>query len=507
MTYLVRGEFVVTMQEPPGSNGIIRDGCVYVSGQEIVEIGRYDDLRSKYPNATIMGTPQFWVMPGFVNAHQHGKGVTNFQLGGIDEAFELSRIKGSPRAKVPPYLDTLYAALRMIESGITTTFHYNASRSPALYQADVRERLRAYNDAGLRVSFGLDIRNRNHLVYGDDEFLTTLPDELKEKARERATKSRTADPETYFRFAEQLHEELNAAPRGRIKLCLAPAGPQWCTEELLRAIRKFANDRGLGIQIHVLETKYQRAYFLETYGKTAIEWLDQLGFLSPSVTLAHGVWLSARDMALVAERGCAVVHNPSSNLRLKSGIAPVAQFRAAGIPLAMGLDSSALNDDMDMLQEMRLCANLQRVPGVGAVALPLADIFAATTASGSKILGWGDRCGTLEPGKDADLVLIDPARLRGPYLSPEQSPIDALIYRGRSTDVDTVMIGGEVVYADKQHRRLDSRAVLEQVRESLETADSNKLDPFDEQLLPHMIRYYQAWDDEALTPHYIVNSR
>ena len=493
------------MDDRFGPDGVVADGAVLVEGNDIVEVGRYRDIKKQYPTASVIGSRRFWVLPGFVNAHQHGKGLSNFQLGGVDESFELSRVKGPPQAKVPPYLDTLYAALRMIESGITTTFHYNASRGASFYESDVRERLRAYNDAGLRVTFGLDIRNRNHVVYGDDEFLTGLPEDLREKCRPRTTQSRTADPETYFRLAQRLDKQFKQASDGRIKLFLAPAGPQWCTEDLLRAIRSFAEERSLGIQIHALETKYQRAYFLRAYGKSAIAWLDELEFLSPRVGLAHGVWLSAEDIALAARRGCSVIHNPSSNLRLKSGIAPVTGFHAAGISLALGLDSSALNDDMDMLQEMRLCANLQRTPGVTAPTLPLKDILAAATASGSKILGWGSRCGPLEPGKAADMILIDSERFRSPYLAPGQSPIDTLIYRSRAGDVDTVMIAGEILYQSKKHRKLDAKSILRQLPVSIEPV--GKTDPLDEELLPHVVRYYQTWDHEVLTPHHVVNNR
>ena len=200
-----------------------------------------------------------------------------------------------------------------------------------------------------------------------------------------------------------------------------------------------------------------------------------------------------------------MIHNPSSNLRLKSGIAPVTDFHAAGIPLAMGLDSSAINDDMDMLQEMRLCANLQRMPGVDAPTLPLKDIFAAATSRGSKILGWGGRCGTLEPGKAADVILIDSERFRAPYLAPGQNPIDTLIYRGRASDVDTVIIGGEVLYQGKKHRKLDAAAVRKQLAASVEV--SAQVDPLDAELLPHLLRYYQSWDNESLTPHHVINSR
>ena len=125
-----------------------------------------------------------------------------------------------------------------------------------------------------------------------------------------------------FGLVGQLTDELRNDRDGRIQLFLTPAGPQWCTEDLLRTIHRIADDRGLGHSNSRLETKYQRAYFHRTYGKSAVEWLDQLQFLSPNVSLAHGVWLSEQDIGLVAQRRSALVHNPSSNLRLKSGIAP-----------------------------------------------------------------------------------------------------------------------------------------------------------------------------------------
>src|SRR5262249_62367279 len=160
----------------------------------------------------IVGSPWYWVMPGFVNAQQHGRGMTSFQLGGLDEPLELSRIKTTPQAQVPPYLDTLYAALRMIEAGVTTCLHYNSSRGPAQYKNDLRDRIKAYREAGIRVSLGLDIRNRNHVVYGDEEFLATLPSPLKEKARAKLPQPRTAEPETYFRLVSELDNDIMNYP-------------------------------------------------------------------------------------------------------------------------------------------------------------------------------------------------------------------------------------------------------------------------------------------------------
>ncbi|TMA13320.1 MAG: amidohydrolase [Deltaproteobacteria bacterium] len=506
MEYLVRGQFVLTMQQHLGADGIIRDGAVYVSGKNIIEVGPYKDLKAAYPTAAVIGSPRFWVMPGFVNAHQHGKGLTNFQLGGLDDCFEISRFSPEPLASIDPYIDTLYGCMRMIESGVTTCIHYNSSRGPSSYETDVRDRMRAYRDSGMRVSFGLDIRNRNHLVYGDEQFIKTLPSRLKETVVEKYSRSRTLAPDDYFSLVKKLSNDVRENGQERLKLFLTPAGPQWCTEDLLRAIRRASDERDLGLQMHVLETKYQRSYFSSVYGKTAIEWLNDLDFLTPRLTLAHGVWLNRNDIQLVANKGSALVHNPSSNLRLRSGMAPLPLFYKAGMTLAVGLDSSPLNDDSDMLQEARLSANLQRVPGAGSGLVPLKEIFRMATINGMKVLGWAEIAGALEPGKQADLILLDSRRLSAPYLAPHQNPIDALIYRGKADDVDTVMIGGELLYQGKKHIRLDRKSIHKKLKESIGPPSPRKSEGPEADLLPHLHRFFASWDQDPAVPFYKFNS-
>ena len=504
MDHLVRGKFVVTMAARDGSPGVIRDGAVAVSGRDIVEVGAYRDLKTSYSTAAVVGSSRHWVVPGFVNAHQHGKGLTDFQLGGRDDCFEISRFAGDPRADLDAYLDVLYACKTMIESGITTCLHYNSSLSPDTYEADVDERLRAYHDAGMRVSFGLDIRDRNHIVYGDDEFLASLPPALREEAAARYSRSRTAAPDDYFRVARRLAGEMGG-DNGRARLFLTPAGPQWCTEELLRAIRRQAGEHGLGIQIHVLETRYQRAYFHREYGKSAVQWLAGLNFLAPDVSLAHGVWLNREDIRTVAAKGAAVVHNPSSNLRLRSGIAPLMHFHGAGVRLGMGLDSSPLNDRPDMLQEMRLAANLQRIPGAGPGLMPLSDIFRAATAGGADVLGWGATCGTLEPGRRADLVLVDSRPIVEPYLARHQTPVDALVYRGGAGAVDTVMADGEILYRGGKHVRLDEKALLKEIKRKIAPAPRKKAGGLEARLLPRVKDFLESGEERPVEPFYKFN--
>ncbi len=498
MEYLVRGKFVVTMARD-GSPSVIRNGAVVVSGRDIVEVGRYSDLKTSYPTATTVGSSRHWVIPGFVNAHQHGKGLTTFQLGGKDDCFEISRFAGEPMADLDPYLEALYACKTMIECGITTCLHYNSARSPETYEVDVDERLRAYRDSGMRVAFGLDIRDRNHIVYGDDEFLASLPPSLREQAAARYGESRTAAPDDYFRVARRLDDEMNGAS-DRIRLFLTPAGPQWCTEELLRIIRRVATERGLGIQIHVLETKYQRSYFLREYGESAVQWLANLDFLAADVSLAHGVWLNRDDIRTTTAKHASVVHNPSSNLRLRSGIAPLMHFHAGGVRLGMGLDSAPLNDRPDMFQEIRLAANLQRFPGGGSGLMPLADIFHAATAGGADILGWGTTCGTLQPGRRADLVLVDSRPIVEPYLAKHQTPVDALVYRGGAGAVDTVMVDGELLYRGGKHVRLDEKVLLKEVKQKIKPALRRSTGGLEARLMPRVRDFLESHEEHPVKP-------
>jgi cytosine/adenosine deaminase-related metal-dependent hydrolase len=143
MATLVRGKFVLTQSERYGIDGVLEDGAVCVSGSDIVEVGRYRDLKAVYPTANVVGSPRFWVIPGLVVAHQHGTGLTGFQLGGLDECLELARFTSRPQPRVDAYLNTLYACQGMIESGITTCLHYNGGRSPSEHEAEVYERIRA----------------------------------------------------------------------------------------------------------------------------------------------------------------------------------------------------------------------------------------------------------------------------------------------------------------------------------------------------------------------------
>ena len=196
--------------------------------------------------------------------------------------------------------------------------------------------------------------------------------------------------------------------------------------------------------------------------------LHDLGFLGPEVTCGHSVWATEEDLGLMAATGANICHNASSNLRLQSGIAPMGRILAAGIKVAIGSDEAGLNDDKDLFQEMRLVLKLHRVPGMDLEPPTSCQVLEMATVNGAYASWFGDRIGTLEPGKRADLVLLDLRNIEEPYLDPEVPLVEALVHRGRGVDVDTVLVDGEVVLRDGQLTRVDKEALFREIKEVLD---------------------------------------
>lgn len=230
--------------------------------------------------------------------------------------------------------------------------------------------------------------------------------------------------------------------------------------------------------------------------------------LGPEVSCAHGVWLTESDIDIMAATGTALCHNPSSNLRLKSGIAPLNPLLERGVTVALGIDEAGINDDNDILQEMRLAQKIHREPGVGAPAPTSHDIFNMTTVNGAKVTFSDKQVGTLEPGKRADIVLIDTKRINEPYLNPDTDIVDVLVYRGKALDVDTVIVDGEVLLRDKVFERFDKADVIARFKDSLSRPLSEReltRGALSRRILPHIQRWFEEWPLEEGQTHYTYN--
>ncbi len=507
---LIRGKHVITAT---GSGDFVAldDGAIYQENGAIVEVGRYSDLRAKYNPDAELGGANYAVIPGLVNSHHHGRGVTTLQMGTCDDCLETWILAGWGRRPYDHYLMTLYTALNMLESGTTTVMYNHPQTAAATLKEDVDAVLRGFLDAGMRVAFSCYLRNQNRVVYADDaDFLGGLPNDLAEDVRRYLAVADMSDDD-YFAFSNEMHRQYHGdASGGRVRVLLSPANAQWNSDDFLLRCKEQAASLGTGIHMHLVESAYQKDYGIRTWGKTPVEHLQDLEFLGPEVSFAHAVWLTERDIDLLADTGTTVCHNASSNLRLKNGIAPVNPMLARGVNVAMGTDSTAINDDDDLLQEMRLVSKLHRQPGLDEPAITVEQVLTMATANAAGPTGFGDAIGVLEPGRRADMVLINLDALADPYLDADLPPAELVLGRAKSRDIAAVIVDGEVVLQDGRHRGANKAEVARELREQLSL-------PVDAQTLatrrmagrlsPYVEQFYRSHPPAMGTPHYIYNSR
>jgi 5-methylthioadenosine/S-adenosylhomocysteine deaminase len=409
------------------------------------------------------------------------------------------------------YLDTLYSAFEMVASGITTVQHIHGWMPGTLNEVEGRSEqvIRAYEDIGMRVSYCYAVRDQNRLVYqADHEFIASLPAELQDPMKRWFERFKMTLDDSMDLFASLHHKHQN---KRRVKIQLAPANLHWCSDRALTMLSDASKKHGVPMHMHLLETAFQKEYARRRGNCTAVEYIDRFGMLGPYMTLGHGVWLNEKDIDRLAETGTCVCHNCSSNFRLRSGVAALNHFEAKGITTAIGLDEAGINDDRDMLQEMRMVLRAHRVPGIGDDVPTMAQVFRMATDGGAKTTGYADTIGTLAPGKAADLVLIDWKSFAYPYLDEDTPLLDAVIQRAKGDAVKLVMCDGEVIYRDGKFTRVDRDGALKALHDDLQKALSDEeveRRRLSKALLPHVKAFYRDYfDPDKHAPFYRQSSR
>jgi len=504
---IIYGKYLVS-----DAKTIIPSGALFVDGDKIVDLGSYDAITKKYTPDEVMGSSDHLVAPGFVNAHGHGKGITDFQRGHMDDTLETWKFRRYPH--IDRYYDTLWTAIRLLESGVTTTMHNHDLVDHDDYDREFSTTIEAYAESGLRLAFAPTLVNQNVFVYGDNEqFIRSLPAAVQELCENAVRQMRRFGDKEYFQTIGDLKERFDSP---KVRIMHGPVSPQWVTDEALQAIKRHADQEGMRVHIHTLQTQLQKLYGLRRYGKSLVEHLCDLDFLGENITCGHCVWLSERDIELFAETGTSVTHHVSCNLRVRNGIAPVFALFEKGVVVGLGMDDKEVGDDKDFLDEMRLVSKIHRLSShhLDSPHLLPADCFTMGTQNGAEVLGFSDQVGTLKKGKQADIVLLDLKRMSEPFLHPEVNPIDLLIYRGRGMDVDTVLVGGEVLLRNRELTRIDRREVVGKLRESMakgygeDFREKNKLFPT---LRERVAGYFDPWYEEIegieKAPYYFMNNR
>jgi cytosine/adenosine deaminase-related metal-dependent hydrolase len=466
-------------------------------------------LKDKYGGAEAIGSNHHAVLPGLINAHHHSNGVPNSLQGVDDDFLELWLFANIALRSQDPMLKTLLSAAALLQSGVTSVVDVatlSDSREAGL--ANAKGRLQAYDQAGLRVALTLGVTYTSFLVHGsgeDEAFLSSLPEGLRQQLQALVPLKQTLSPEDYLDLISDLVRSYQTHPH--IDIWFGPPGPQWVSDDLLVQIADAAERLNTGVQTHAVESFYEKLAGPRCYGKSVVAHLHQLGVLSPRFSIAHGVWLSEEDIQIMAATGAAVSHNPSSNLRLRAGVAPLNQLIAAGVTVGLGMDGTALADDEDMFAEMRLAARLHRTPQLNEPAPSLTDVFQMATVGGAKLL-MQPKLGKIAPGYKADLVLVNCDRLTWPWIAPEANPLHVVMMRARAVDVDTVLVNGKVVLQNGQPTGFDLPAVGQEIAAQLNAApDRAAYFALAKELRPHLARWYGNWQVPTLSPYATFNSR
>ena len=423
---VVTGGTVVTMDS---SRRVIDGGAVAIDGARIVAVGTAKEIGAQFAASDRIDAAGDVILPGLVNTHTHAAMVMFRGLAddlALMEWLERYIFPAEARTVSPEMvrIGTRLAALEMIRSG-TTTF-------ADMYYFE-EEVARAARAAGLRGVLG-------QTIIGFPVADAKTPAEGLARA-EAFIKAFRGDP------------LITPAP--------APHAMYTLDEASLRASRALADRYQVPLLIHVAETQDEVKTARETHAASPVGYLRAIGVLGPPVVAAHCVWLGLDDIASMREAGAAVSHNPESNMKLASGTAPVPRFLEAGLRVGLGTDGAASNNDLDMVEAMRQAALLHKLVTGDPRAIPAAAALEMGTLGGARALGLDGRIGSLEAGKEADLIVVS---MRGPRQTPMYNPVSHLVYVARGDDVQTTIVRGKVLMRGRRVLTLDEAAVLADAR-------------------------------------------
>lgn len=435
----VKGKYILPINN---SLDIIEDGMVIVEGSKITAVGKREELEAMLKadrgtakhnvnhNTEVIDAGNSIVMPGLINTHAHAA-MAYFR--GLADDLPLDIWLGEhiwPAEN--KYLSPEFvkqsgelAILEMIKSG-TTCFN-----DMYLFE-DVLGK--TAEEAGIRAMIGSVIFN--------------FP---------------CASSQSPEDTLNQALEQMNMFKGSKLAtVALDPHAIYTCAGNILQKINEISKEKNAMIHIHLSETEKEVLDCKNENGKTPVEYLNELGLLSPRLIIAHAVWLSDNDLELLAKNQVKVAHCPVSNKKLASGIAPIAKMLEKGIAVGLGTDGAASNNTLDMFSDMRITALLHKVSNMNPTVLSAREVVKMATIEGARVLGMDQKTGSLEPGKLADIITIN---LDKPHLQPIYDPYSHLAYCVNGADVENSIINGKVVMRNREVKTLNEDKILKEARE------------------------------------------
>jgi cytosine/adenosine deaminase-related metal-dependent hydrolase len=436
----------------------------------LYNLTRHEDNQLRPLTRSGRATGPLFALPALVNAHDHGRPVRTGSFGAGGKPLETWLQYQALIPSVDPYLAGIVALSRSALGGVgVVMMHLTRPQGLTDLPSEAAALARAARDVGVRVGFAVSMRDRNPLVYGPSEpILAALPPDAR-KAIEGIMRAPLAAKD----FITLVDEVAAAAAGPLFDVQFGPNGVQWCSDTLLAAIAEASQRTDRRIHMHLLETRYQRVWADATHPAGVVKHLDTLGLLSPRLTLAHCVWARPDELELLAERGVTIAVNTSSNLHLRSGIAPMAQMFAVGCRVALGIDGSALDDDDDALRELRL-GHLLHVGKGFEIAVSRDNILRAAFANGRFSVSNTQDGGAIRAGEPADILLLDWAAIDDDRLREDIDALDLMLTRATARHIRELIVGGRTVVKDGSVIGVDANSARAEVLSRMRHAMRDK---------------------------------
>jgi len=424
---IISGGRILTSDE---NDSIIHNGSIAIDGDTIAGIGISEDIEKQFSGRRSIDANNCLVMPGLINSHTHAA-MTCFR--GIADDMELmdwlnNFIFPAEAKNVDPelaYWGSLLACAEMIKSG-TTTF------SDMYIFED--ETARAAKEAGMRCLIG--------------EVLFDFPS------------PNCKTPEEGLKYSRMLIEKWMDDPL--VNIMVEPHSLYTCSPSLLKDAKTLADQYNVPFATHLLENKMEAKQLKEKFGKRATAFLRDIGYLDERFFAFHCVCMDEEDIKVFADHGCKVVHNPESNMKLASGVAPITAMLNHGVPVGLGTDGCASNNNLDMFQEMDTAAKLEKVALYDPTVMSAQTVTRMATCEGARVLGMDNIAGVLKPGMKADIIIVD---LDKPHLTPMYNEYSTLVYAANGSDVRTSIINGRIVMENRELLTINEIEIMDKVNE------------------------------------------
>ena len=413
---------------------IIACGAVAIEDDKIIDVGKTSDLMKNHKAKKVIDARNMVVLPGLIDTHIHV--YQNFLKGMSDD---LPLEPWIEKVLIPfgeimveefragkddvGYFSMLMAGLEMIKSG-TTTF--------ASIDTLHRKMGQAIEESGLRGFYGMQVSDIN-------------------------SPSWALSRREQWRGVEDITRRWHNKSNGRIRCMMAPTWIPICSDECYRESRDFAGTHDMRLHTHIGETKAEVEYTMKLFEKRPVRYLHDIGFLGPDVHAAHCIWLDDHDLDLMAEHDVKVSHNPESNMKLASGVMPMGKMLQRGMTIALAADGCASNDNLDMIEQMRAAAYIQKLVNLDATSMSARKALEMSTINGAKALGMDGEIGSIEIDKKADITMID---MMKPHLQPINDVIMDLVYCAWGSDVDTVIVDGKILMEKRRVRTINEKETL-----------------------------------------------